>query len=313
MRRPTLPPLLAWLVRRRPRAALALEASTISSRLAWQPPARTISLAGVHGGAGASTLCLLLAHAVAALGKAPALTVDLAGRGRGGLAVLAGVAGQTTAEGVAAVAAIHGSTLAQPYGVSAAGVRILGAKPDGIEELDRGHETLVARLVEAVDSGADDGRLADLARQAVSDDHSWQALRWDNGQVAAAVARVLDQAGAHHALVAVDLGMLDSEPLARTVGARSDLHVWVLPGRAHSFEIAARRLPLLPFEPAGAEAIAVWQADEHAPSAKRLSALGDLRGCPVVRLANGGDRRQGWPEMVLRCLSGIGELCELAR
>jgi hypothetical protein len=87
----------------------------------------------------------------------------------------------------------------------------------------------------------------------------------------------------------------------------------VLPGRADSFEIAARRLPLLPFEPAGAEAIAVWQADEHAPSAKRLSALGDLRGCPVVRLANGGDRRQGWPEMVLRCLSGIGELCELAR
>ena len=81
----------------------------------------------------------------------------------------------------------------------------------------------------------------------------------------------------------------------------------------HSFEIAARRLPLLPFEPAGAEAIAVWQADEHAPSAKRLSALGDLRGCPVVRLANGGDRGQGWPEMVLRCLSGIGELCELAR
>jgi hypothetical protein len=298
--------------RRRARA-LELEARTPFSRLAWDPPATTISLAGVHGGAGTTTLCLLLAEAIATVGERPALTVDLAGRSRGGLAVLGGAAGQTTAEGTCAVAAIHGGRLERPFGVSEHGVRIIGAHPDGVEALDRSHETLVALLVEAVRDGADDARLAELARFALREDRSWQALRWDNEQVVEAVARVLDQAAVNHAVVAVDLGMLDSGLLADVVGVRSHLHVWVVPGRAASFEIAERRLPLIPFEPAGGEAIAVWQADGSAPSAKRLSALGDLRGCPVVRVANHGDPGDGHATRLRRCLSGITELCELAR
>jgi hypothetical protein len=304
---------VARLRARRRTSQLQLEARTMSSRLAWGPPATIISLAGVHGGAGTSTLCLLLAEAIATLGEGPALAVDLAGRSRGGLAVLGGAAGQTTAEGTCAVAAIHGGRLERPFGVNEEGVRIIGAHPDGVEQLDRSHETLVARLVEAVGSGADDARLAELARYAVREDRSWQALRWDNQQVADAVARVLDQAAVHHALVAIDLGMLDGDLLAGTVGARSHLHVWVVPGRTASLEIAERRLPLLPFEPAGAEAIAVWQADGPSPSAKRLSALGDLRGCPVVRVANHGDPSDDLPTRMHRCLSGITELCELAR
>jgi hypothetical protein len=304
---------VARLRARRRTSQLQLEARTMSTGLAWGPPATIISLAGVHGGAGTSTLCLLLAEAIATLGEGPALAVDLAGRSRGGLAVLGGAAGQTTAEGTCAVAAIHGGRLERPFGVNEDGVRIIGARPDGVEELDRSHETLVARLVEAAREGADDARLGELARSGVGEGRSWQALRWDNEQVVAAVARVLDQAAVHHALVAVDLGMLDGDLLADMVGARSDLHVWVVPGRAAAVEIAERRLPLIPFEPAGGEAIAVWQADGSPPSAKRLSALGDLRGCPVVRIANHGDPGDDVAIRMHRCLSGITELCELAR
>jgi hypothetical protein len=293
--------------------ALQLEARTASSRLGWDAPATTITLAGVHGGAGTSTLCLLLAQAIAAFGEAPALTVDLAGRSRGGLAVLGAAGGQTTAEATAAVAAVHGGRLEQPFGVTDAGVRVIGTHPDGVEEFDRSHESLVARLVEAVDTGADDTRLAELARLAVRDDRSWQALRWDNDQVTDAIARVLDQAVPHHALVAIDLGMLDSEPLARVAGARSELHLWVVPGRPRSLEIAERRLPLVTFEPAGGEAVAVWESDGFAPSSKRLSALGDLRGCPVVRVANHAGEDNDWPTKLHRCLSGVSDLCDLAR
>jgi hypothetical protein len=304
---------VARLRTRRRAAALELEAHTTSSRLAWDPPATTISLAGVHGGAGTTTLCLLLADAIASVGEGPALAVDLAGRSRGGLAVLGGAAGQTTAEGTCALAAIHGGRLEHPFGVNEQGVRIIGAVPDGVEELDRSHETLVARLVEAVGRGADDARLAELARFAVREDRSWQALRWDNKQVVEAVDRVLDQAVLHHALVAVDLGMLDGDLLADMVAARSHLHVWVVPARAASLEIAERRLPLVPFEPAGGEAIAVWQANDSFPSAKRLSGLGDLRGCPVVRVADHGDPGDDAATRMHRCLSGITELCGLAR
>jgi cellulose biosynthesis protein BcsQ len=304
--------VLRWSGRRAERT-LELEARTTSTRLRWAAPATTVSVSGVHGGAGATTLCLLLAHAVARFGAAPALAVDLAGRGRGGLAVLGGAGGKTTAEATALLAVFEDVGLDRPFGVNDAGVRIVGTHPDGIDELDRRSETLVARLVEAIDCGADDAQLGGLARLAVRDDASWQAVRWDNEQLAEAVARILDQAFARHALVVVDLGMLDSELLARTVAVRSDLHVWVLPDRAHALEIAARRLPLLSFEPSGREAIAVWQVAEASSSATRLSALGDLRGCPVVRMANHGGERVGWPERLLSCLSGVGELCELAR
>jgi len=297
---------------RRRRDPLALERRSLSTRLTWEAPASTITISGIHGGAGATTLCLLLAHALANFGQAPALTVDLAGRSRGGLAVLGGAAGQTTAEATAAVAAVHGGRLERPLGINEAGVRILGTHPDGVEALERGHEALVARLVEAVAAGAEDARLAELVRLAVREDEAWQALRVDNEQAAAAVGRVLDQAVDHHALVAVDLGMLESHTLARMALARSDLHVWVLPGRAHSLEIAQRRLPEIRFEGAGAEAIAVWQAEEQAPSTKRLSALGDLRGCRVVRMGSYGKSLE-WSERLMGSLSGVTDLCELAR
>lgn len=284
----------------------------MSTRLAWEAPATTVTVSGVHGGAGASTLCLLLAHALANCGQAPALTVDLAGRSRGGLAVLGGAGGQTTAEATAAVAAVHGGRLERPVGVNEAGVRIIGTYPDGVEALERSHEALVARLVAAVADGAEDVRLADLVRVAVREDAAWQALAVDNEQAAGAVGRVLDQALPHHTLVAVDLGMLESQTLARMALARSDLHVWVVPGRAHSLEIARRRLPEIRFAGAGVEAIAVWQAEEQVPSSKRLSALGDLRGCPVVRVGNHGSSGL-WSERLVASLSGVTDLCELAR
>jgi hypothetical protein len=304
---------LAGPASKRRSRAMERDVRSASDRLGWDPPATVISVAGLHGGAGATTLCLLLAEAVATLGNAPAVAIDLAGPSRGGLAVHGGAAGQTTAEGICAVAAIHGGRLEHPFGVNRHGVRIIGAHPDGVEELDRSHETLAARLVEAVASGADDTRLAELARLAVREDRSWQALRWDNEEMAEAVVGLLDQAGQAHALLTLDLGMLDGNLLAEMAAMRSHLHVWALPGRAASLEIAERRLPLLPFETTGCEAVAVWKADGQSPSAKRLSRLGDLRGCPVVRVANHGNPGSDRSERMLRCLSGITELCELAR
>jgi hypothetical protein len=304
--------LRARLVRRRSARALELEAESLSTRLGWATPARTISVAGVHGGAGASTLCLLVAHAIARFGEAPALAVDLAGRSRGGLAVLGHAAGQTTAEATAA-AARNGASLREPCGINAAGVRILGTDPDGVEELDRSHEALVARLAAVIEEGHSDAHLGEAARLALGEHRTWQALRWDNGHAAEDVAELLDRAVDHHALVAVDLGMLDSPPLAHTMAARSHLHVWVVPAEARSMEIATQRLPRAPFEPGGKEAICVW-AREGAPepSSKRLSALGDLRGGPVVRIADHGHDND-WAGRLQRCLSGVSELCELAR
>ena len=284
-----------------------------ASELAWDAPATVVSVAGVHGGAGTTTLCLLLAHLIAAHGKHPALTVDLAGRSRGGLAVLGGAGGQSTAEGVAAIAMIHHGQLERPLGINPAGVRIIGTHPDGVAELDRSHETLVARLVAGVDAGIDDARLAELARLAVREQRSWQALRWDNTQVSAAVGRMLDQAVAHHALLAVDLGVGDSDPLVQMATARAALHVWVVPGRASALEIAQHRLPEARVDAACEEAIVVWDAGERPISSKRLSALGDRRGCAVVRLANHGGETCDWETRVENCLSGIGDLCELAR
>ena len=304
--------LRARLERRRSAKALALEAESLSTRLGWAAPARTISVAGVHGGAGASTLCLLVAHAIARYGQDPALTVDLAGRSRGGLAVLGGATGQTTAEATAA-AARHGARLREPLGINAAGVRIAGTDPDGVAELDRSHEALAARMAAALEEGHSDSQLGKLARLALGEHRRWQALRWDNGAATEDVGGLLDQAPDHHALVAVDLGMLDSPPLAHTLAARSQLHVWVVPAEARSLQIATQRLPRAPFEPQGTEAICVWARDgAPVPSSKRLSALGDLRGCPVVRLADHGPS-DDWATRLLRCLSGVSELCELAR
>lgn len=310
-----LDPLAALRARlggRRSAKALALEAESLSTRLGWAAPARTISVAGVHGGAGASTLCLLVAHTIARFGKAPALTMDLAGRSRGGLAVLGGAAAQTTAEGTAA-AARSGGALREPVAVNAAGVRIVGCHPDGVAELDRSHETLVARLAAVIEEGHSDAHLGEVARLAMGEHRTWQALRWDNGHATEAIAGLLDRAVDHHALVAVDLGMLDSPPLAHALAARSHLHVWVVPAETRSMEIAHQRLPRAPFEPQGAEAVCVWAREgAPVPSSRRLSALGDLRGCPVVRLADHGPA-DDWATRLLACLSGVSELCELAR
>ncbi|MCP9491538.1 MAG: hypothetical protein MSC31_16935 [Solirubrobacteraceae bacterium MAG38_C4-C5] len=304
--------LRAALERRRSTRTLALEAESLSTRLGWAAPARTISVAGVHGGAGTSTLCLLVAHAIARYGESPALTVDLAGRSRGGLAVLGGAAGQTTAEATAA-AARNGGGLREPFAINAAGVRIVGTDPDGVTELDRSHEALVARLGAVIEEGHSDAHLGEVARLALGEHRTWQALRWDNGHATEDVAGLLDQAAEHHALVAVDLGMLDSPPLAHTLAARSHLHVWVVPADARSMEITTHRLPRAPFEPQGAEAICVWARNgAPVPSSKRLSALGDLRGCPVVRLADHGPS-DDWATRLLNCLAGVSELCELAR
>lgn len=302
---------LRVLPRLRRRALPRLGSGSTSAR--WTRPATVMTVAGLHGGAGASTLTLLIAHKVASCGDAPVLVVDLAGRTRGGLGTLANAWSQSSTEAAAAIAVVHRGRLARPYGVTPDGVRVMSAEPETLADLERSHETLVAQLVEHIARGVDDCRLGEAARHAVLDDRSYQALRWDSDQVANALGRMLDQAMHHHALVVVDLGMVDSERVAHSVRSRSHLHLWAVPGREDALDIARRRLACHPFQAAAREAIVVWQANGRRPSAKRLSDLGDIRGCPVVRLAHHGERDAGWAAMVDRCLSGLIDLCELAR
>ena len=279
--------------------------------LAWSAPATVISVAGVHGGAGASTLTLLLAELIASTGRAPVLAVDLAGHSRGGLAVLSGVAGQTTAEGAAAAAVIHGAPLAQPFGVGDRGVHVLGAAPDGVIELERTYENLAARLATVVQPRNDE-HAAPRAGDLLAETRAWEALRWDNGEAVEALGMLLDRAAPEHSLVAVDLGMRDSDRVAAVVQSRSALMLWVLPARATSLEIARRRLPLMPVGDC-LEAVVVWQTGSSVMSARKLSELGDMRGCPVVRLAHHGDETDDWRLRTARCLTGLIEICGLAR
>lgn len=289
---------LASLTGRLARDARELDAAATS--LGWAAPGRTISVAGLHGGAGASTICLLLAHAIARFGRAPALAVDLAGRSRGGLDLLAG----------SSAAVVHDGDLGEAVGTGSAGVRILGAERDGVEELDDVCESLAARLARAVSDGHDDAGLGRLCRQAMDEHHAWQALRWKSGPEA--FANLLGSTAEDHAVVAVDLGMLDSPALARTVVRRSSLHIWAVPSDPAALRVAERRLPVAGIEPQHREAIAVWaRPGAPEPSSKRLSALGDLRGCPVVRVPDHGPG-DDWAGRVLSCLAAVEELCDLA-
>jgi hypothetical protein len=270
--------------------------------------ASAIVVCGVHGGAGASTLTLLLSELGQRGGDKPALAVDLAGPARGGLALLAAAGGESTAEGVAAAAVARGSCLGRPLGATASGVRVMGAPPDVALALGHAHAALAARLAAAIDEGLDDEALGRLARGAAREARAWEALADEEAR--GALGTLLDRACGEHALVAVDLGLGDNPPVATGVHARAALQVWVLPGRSSSLEFARRRLAGAPAV-AAAEAIAVWQSGPP-PSARVLGELGALRGCPVVRLGNHGDARRGWPAMVERCLPGLEELCALA-
>ena len=129
------------------------------------------------------------------------------------------------------MAAIHGGRLERPFGVNEPACGSSARTPTGWRSSTAATRRSWRGWSRRSREGADDARLAELARFAVREDRSWQALRWDNEQVVEAVARVLDEAAAHHALVAVDLGMLDGDLLAPWSGARSHLHVWVVPAR----------------------------------------------------------------------------------
>ena len=163
----------------------------------------------------------------------PRSTVDFAGRSRGGLAVLAGAAGQTTAEATCAVAAVHGGRLERPFGVTAArgaGHRRAPGRRRGARPQPR-------------DARGPPGRGGRERRRRQRAWPSWRARRSPRtaaGRRCAGTATrprrrspgCSTRRPLHHALVAVDLGMLDGDQLAAVVGARSHLHVWVAAGPA---------------------------------------------------------------------------------
>jgi hypothetical protein len=274
-------------------------------------PATVITTAGVHGGAGTTTVCLLLAHVIDTAAGNPSLVVDLADHGRGGLALLGGAGTRATAEQIAA-AAVHHARGVEAFAVNRAGVRIVGALPHTIERLERNDETLIAQIIATVESAADDTELAQDLRAALVNYRARHALRWDTGEAAAAVGTFLQAAVLHHSFLGIDLGALESDTFAALAAEHADSHLWVVPGRQHSIEAAAQKLPELPPVNVRGEAIAVWQTDEPLPSPKVLSALGDTRGgVPVIRMANHGSALDPWSAKVERCRTALDEMLRL--
>lgn len=267
-----------------------------------------ISVAGAQGGAGATTIGLLVAHAHERASQGPVLAVDLAGPSRGGLALLAGAATPMTAEAVAACTAIHRRSVAEPFALTDASVRILGAMPGVADALERTHESLVAQLAAQVAAGVGDMALGVLARQLLDEHRCWEAIRWDNDEVVDGVGALLDSAVEHHELVIVDLGTLQSAAIANVVAARADLHIWAVPGRLEALELAKRRLPTLDFSTTGEEVIVVWHADPPAPSPARLAELGATRAATVIRFPHYGSGNSAWPQRVSAVEASLGEL-----
>jgi hypothetical protein len=276
-----------------------------TSALVRSSPGRVVTFAGVQGGAGVSTATLLACGAVTRASEQPAVAIDLAAGTRGGLGGLSGAWSQTSAETTAALV-IAGGRLARPYTQTDEGVHIISAEPQAAVAIDQAARRLLAASARAVKRQAADDELAALARACVEDAAIDQAAGADPVSQREALHKLVRAARGSHSLVAIDLGLVDDELLARhaVVG---DLHVWVVAARRDDLEVARRRL-LSHEVVAERELVLAWLPDGARVGARGLRSLGEARGCPVARLARFG-RAGSWAERERACRSGLEALC----
>ena len=280
-------------------------------------PGALVTVAGVQGGAGASSFAVLLATAVAQRSEHPTLALESAGVSSGAMGAIAGAASQTSPEATA-ILLYGGVPLREPYATTAEGVHVIAGPPAAAPTTDTVSHALLERVLEAVHAGAGDDDLALLCRSAIEDLEIEQHCGDSNGPGADALARLLASSRPAHALVVLDLGCAGGDALRR-YGRVADLHVWVVAARGDLSYVVGRLAAQPPV--AAREAIVVW-VPEGAPSAssgrlsragRQLSPLREMsaaRGCSVVRMPTYRSTSD-WTERVARCRGSLEALCGL--
>ncbi|MDQ3678218.1 MAG: hypothetical protein M3401_15715 [Actinomycetota bacterium] len=292
--------------RRAARCATRLATHGIfASALVRSAPGGVVTFAGVQGGAGVSTMTLLLCRAVTRASDRCAVAIDVAVGTRGGLGGLAGTWSQTSAESTAELV-IAGGTLARPYTLTEDGVHIISDEPQAPIAADQIARQLLGETAAAVQRHAADHELAAIARSYAQDAALDDLAGVNPATRRAALEKLVRGARAPHSLVAVDLGLADGELLGQHAGL-SDLHVWVIAARRDDLEVARRRLVTHDIA-AERELVVAWLPDGQRVGARGLRSLGEARGCPVARLAR-FDRASSWPERERACRSALETLC----
>lgn len=306
--------VVVWPRTRARRSGLGHVRRREESALKRTAPGQLVTVAGLHGGAGASTVTLLLSTAVTAVSDRAALAVDAAGLTGGGLAALAGCWSQAPAAATAQIV-LEGGSLARPYVTTAAGVHLLSAPPDAVTISDSVGHRLTERLDAIARDGGDDSRLAAACREELA--FLARAREYGDwiGPGARALRTFISSARVAHSLIAVDLGVADTATLTQHT-RDADLHVWVMAARPHAIAAVRARLHAQPSCKAP-EAVLAWVPEGQVQSTgelreltRQLRALSEARGCPVVKLPTIG-YSQDWRDRAERCVASIDALCRL--
>lgn len=270
-------------------------------------PGAAVTLSAVQGGAGVSSMTLLLSTAIGAESEKPTLAVDASASTTGGLGALAGVYSEAPAEATALMV-YDGTPLARPYATTEDGVHLIGARPELAITAGTLGEAVIARITTALTANAGDSELAAICRDAIGDRQLEQFCGERNGPGADALVRFLVSARTPHSLVAVDLGVTDIAALNR-YARRSDLHVWVIAAREHEMESLAARLSVHPAI-ATNEVIVAWVPPDQDVRTRTLRELSTTRGCPVVRLPT-YPAASDWGERAAVCRGSLEAVCSL--
>jgi Mrp family chromosome partitioning ATPase len=290
--------------------ALALEAATVSTRTAFDGiPGRVVTVAGLHGGAGATTVALHLATAATA-GRGRPLVIDLAGSSAGGLAVLAGAATSAPPTTLAALRKVPNGTSRIRNGLAqtTAGVAVMGALPRADTFVDHYAAGALARFGEKARSGATADEIAELVHT-VAETRLAELTPWGSG-AAEQLAELIAGARQRFGLVVVDLGMA-VEPDVTAAIANADLHLWVTALGPVHLQRATHQLAAHPFRPAR-EAIVVrddnsgTQPDRH----QYMTLIGE-RAAPIVQMPHHGPADDGVGPQVARTLGALASICDL--
>lgn len=289
---------------------LALEAATAGTRTAFDDlPGRVVSVAGLHGGAGATTLALCLANA-ATSGTTPPLVMDLAGPSAGGLAILAGAASSDPPTTLAALRTEPGAIgrLKEPIAKTTTGVSIMGTPPRADSLLDHYAAGALSRIGARARSGATAEQVAELVNT-VAETHLAQLL--PGGQdTAEQVAMLIDQARQRFGLVVLDLGMA-VEPDITAALDDVDLHLWVCSTAPASRARAQHLLAAHQHHAACRELLVVWDdGTEQQPTRQQFVELSGTRGLPIVQMPHHGPVADGIGSMVVKSMTGLVTICD---
>lgn len=289
---------------------LALEAATIGTRTAFDDlPGRVVTIAGLHGGAGATTLALTLANA-ATTGTTPPLVMDLAGPAAGGLAILAGTASTEPPMTLAALRSQAGAVgrLETPIAKTDSGVAIIGTPPRADTMLDHYAAGALSRIGERARNGGTPEQIAELVER-VAQTHLAKLLPGGEDTTDQLTA-LLEQVRQRFGLVVVDLGMA-IEPDVSAAALHADLHLWVCSTAPASRARAQHLLATHQHHPGCKQLLVVWDdGTDQQPTRKQFVELSGTRGLPIVQMAHHGPTAQGIAAMVLQMLTGLAAICD---